>query len=155
MKINDAVFGAVLIALCAAIFAAVQSYPTIPGQSVGPSVFPRVIAAGLGVCGMLLCLRGLRARGAWVQPAPWWRSRRHVLAVALVVGGTVAFIVFAQSLGFLVVAPLFLAGLFLVFGVRPVLVAPMALGATLAIHYAFYKLLKVPLPWGLLTPIAW
>jgi putative tricarboxylic transport membrane protein len=25
----------------------------------------------------------------------------------------------------------------------------------LVIHLAFYKLLRVPLPWGLLTPIAW
>jgi putative tricarboxylic transport membrane protein len=25
----------------------------------------------------------------------------------------------------------------------------------LAIHYAFYKLLRVPLPWGVLQGIAW
>jgi putative tricarboxylic transport membrane protein len=23
------------------------------------------------------------------------------------------------------------------------------------VHFAFYKLLRVPLPWGILTPIAW
>jgi putative tricarboxylic transport membrane protein len=23
------------------------------------------------------------------------------------------------------------------------------------VHFAFYKLLRVPLPWGFLTPIAW
>jgi putative tricarboxylic transport membrane protein len=27
--------------------------------------------------------------------------------------------------------------------------------ATLVIHFAFYKLLRVPLPWGMLTPYAW
>jgi putative tricarboxylic transport membrane protein len=32
---------------------------------------------------------------------------------------------------------------------------PIALIMTLAIHYAFYKLLRVPLPWGVLMPIAW
>ncbi len=31
----------------------------------------------------------------------------------------------------------------------------VALIATLAIHTAFYKLLKVPLPWGLLDRFAW
>jgi putative tricarboxylic transport membrane protein len=31
----------------------------------------------------------------------------------------------------------------------------ISLIATLVIHTAFYKLLRVPLPWGLLTPIAW
>jgi putative tricarboxylic transport membrane protein len=23
------------------------------------------------------------------------------------------------------------------------------------VHFAFYKLLRVPLPWGILTPMAW
>jgi putative tricarboxylic transport membrane protein len=27
--------------------------------------------------------------------------------------------------------------------------------AALVIHFMFYKLLRVPLPWGLLTPYAW
>jgi len=27
--------------------------------------------------------------------------------------------------------------------------------ATLLVHFAFYKLLRVPLPWGVLTPWAW
>jgi putative tricarboxylic transport membrane protein len=26
---------------------------------------------------------------------------------------------------------------------------------TLVIHFLFYKMLKVPLPWGLLSPYAW
>jgi len=40
-------------------------------------------------------------------------------------------------------------------GVRPSRVVPVAIVATLIIHTGFYKLLKVPLPWGLLQPIAW
>ena len=31
----------------------------------------------------------------------------------------------------------------------------IALVMTLVIHYMFYKLLRVPLPWGVLTPWAW
>ena len=31
----------------------------------------------------------------------------------------------------------------------------IALVATLAVHFMFYKLLRVPLPWGVLTPFAW
>jgi putative tricarboxylic transport membrane protein len=27
--------------------------------------------------------------------------------------------------------------------------------ATVLVHFAFYKLLRVPLPWGVLTPWAW
>jgi putative tricarboxylic transport membrane protein len=35
---------------------------------------------------------------------------------------------------------------------RSVLIAVIA---TLVIHFAFYKLLRVPLPWGILTNYAW
>jgi len=31
----------------------------------------------------------------------------------------------------------------------------VAVIATLVVHFAFYKLLRVPLPWGVLTPWAW
>ena len=33
--------------------------------------------------------------------------------------------------------------------------APLAAGVTLALHFAFYTLLHVPLPWGWLEGIAW
>ena len=35
------------------------------------------------------------------------------------------------------------------------LILPVAIVTTLVIHAGFYKLLKVPLPWGVLQPIAW
>jgi putative tricarboxylic transport membrane protein len=38
--------------------------------------------------------------------------------------------------------------------VRPRTSAIVAVLASLAIWYAFYKLLRVPLPWGVLTPFA-
>ena len=62
---------------------------------------------------------------------------------------------FADSLGFVLCSTLMLIALLWSYGVRPVLVVPVALVATLAIHLGFYKLLKVPLPWGVLQPIAW
>ena len=47
MKINDAVFGVVLLALGVVVLWHVQSFPKIPGQKVGPALFPGSIAAGL------------------------------------------------------------------------------------------------------------
>ena len=32
---------------------------------------------------------------------------------------------------------------------------PIAVVATLVVHFAFYQLLRVPLPWGLLQGVAW
>ena len=40
----------------------VQAFPRIPGQQVGPALFPGFLAIGLGVCGALLVMKGLAAR---------------------------------------------------------------------------------------------
>ena len=43
MKFNDAVLGAVFLALSIAVLVAIQGYPRIPGQSIGPGAFPGLI----------------------------------------------------------------------------------------------------------------
>ena len=48
-----------------------------------------------------------------------------------------------------------IGGTFLAFSVRVQLVLPLALLVTLVIHAAFYKGLRVPLPWGILQPLQW
>ena len=58
------------------------------------------------------------------------------------------------ALAFLIVAPLGLLVLFRAFGVRWRTSTIVAIVATLAIWYAFYKLLRVPLPWGVLERFA-
>ena len=158
MKINDAIFGLVLLALGAAVLFVVQSYPKIPGQSVGPALFPGLIAVGLCVTGAMLLLRGARARaqgGQWLVWDDWVRSPRHALALAVLLGSIVFYIAASNWLGFLPTAALILVALFLVLRVPPGRSVLFAVIATFAIHFAFYKLLRVPLPWGLLTPYAW
>ncbi len=156
MKLNDAVFGAVLLVLGLAVLGHVQSFATIPGQRVGPGLFPGVIAGGLIVCAILLIVGGVRSRHEhpWFEALPWMGSRSHAAAFAAVIGVVVAYILLAQAAGFLLVAPVFLFVLFVVFGVRPGPATLIAVVVTVAIWYAFYKLLRVPLPWGVLTPWA-
>ncbi len=46
MKLNDAVWGALLALLGAAILLVhVQGFPRIPGQNVGPGLFPGIARA--------------------------------------------------------------------------------------------------------------
>lgn len=156
MKLNDAVFGLVLLALGSAVLFAIQGFPKIPGQPVGPALFPGLIAAGLCLCGLLLVVRGLRApRQAWLAFDDWVRSPRHVGALLVLLGSIVFYIVAANRLGFLPTALLILMAMFAVLRVPPGRSVVIAVIATLVIHFAFYKLLRVPLPWGLLTPYAW
>jgi putative tricarboxylic transport membrane protein len=157
LKLNDAIFGALLLALGALVLFAVQGFPKIPGQPVGPALFPGLIATGLCITGAALMVRGwrLRAGRRWVAWEDWVRSPRHVAALLVLLGSIVFYILAANALGFLPIAFVILLANFLVLGVPPGRAVLVAVIATLAIHFAFYKLLRVPLPWGLLTPFAW
>ncbi len=76
-------------------------------------------------------------------------------ALVVLLGSIVFYIVAAQWLGFHPTAFIILMSMFLVLRVRPVRAVIVALVATVTIHLVFYKAMRVPLPWGLLTPYAW
>jgi putative tricarboxylic transport membrane protein len=161
VKVNDAVWGALLLLLAAAVLVHVQSFRTIPGQQYGPAIFPGLVACGLAICAALLIYNGLAASTRhggqewWVTLAPWTRSRRHIFAFVLTIGVNVFYILLVDWLGFIPTGVIYLSVLFAVFGVRAAWILPIAVVLTLAIHTAFYKLLKVPLPWGLLKGFIW
>jgi putative tricarboxylic transport membrane protein len=156
MRINDAIIGAILAVLGAVVLVHVQGFPTIPGQQYGPGLFPGTIAAGFLVCGVLLIVSGLRNRAgaSWIEFGAWMRSPPHLWAAALVIGGVFAYIVLADVVGFLLLAPILLVVWFVALGVRWTTAIVAAVLTTLVIWYAFYKLLRVPLPWGVLTRFA-
>ncbi len=157
MKINDAVFGLLLFALGALVLGVVQGFPKIPGQQVGPALFPGLIAVGLCVGGALLLLRGWRARAVvpWFTGGDWMRSPRHLLAFAVLIGSIVFYMLVSQALGFVLTSTLILSLLFYVLRVGLLKSITLAVAASLLIHLMFYKLLRVPLPWGILQPYAW
>jgi putative tricarboxylic transport membrane protein len=156
VKINDAVFGVVLLLLGIVVVVHVQAFPRIPGQQIGPALFPGLVATGLAVCGVLLILSGVRKRATepWYETAEWMRSGRHFVSFVAVVGGVAAYVLLANAVGFLIVAPVLLWIWFTVLGVRRRTAVVVAIVATVVIWYAFYRLLRVPLPWGVLTGYA-
>ena len=157
MKINDAILGAALILLGVAVLFYARTLPEMPGQDIGPDVFPTVIAIGLIVFSIPLVIGGLRrwsATGA-VQFAEWAQSRGGRLNVLITMGLIVLYIVFGEHVGFIPFGIVIVGSLLLLQGVRPIPSAAIAIVVTLAVHYAFYSLLRVPLPWGILLPVAW
>ena len=114
MKLSDAVFGLLLLALGAAVIAIVSSYPTIAAQRVGPALFPRLIAIGLVIGGLILIVRGWRARATvpWIRFEPWVHSPRHVAGALGVIGSVLFYIVAANWLGFLLTSLIILSVLF-------------------------------------------
>ncbi|MCZ8259557.1 MAG: hypothetical protein O9333_05450, partial [Beijerinckiaceae bacterium] len=58
MKIHDSLLGLLFVMIGAAILFTVAGYPKMPGQDVGPAMFPGVMAAALVIFGGTLALRG-------------------------------------------------------------------------------------------------
>ena len=150
MKLNDTVWGGLLLALSLAILWNVRTFPHIPGQSIGPSAFPAVLAVALAGCAIALIVRGLAAGHARLVFGDWMRSRHHVGNFLLTVAVLLFYIFAADTLGFLITAALILLAMFLKLGVRVKVAVPVAIGTVFFIHIVFYKLLRVTLPWGVL-----
>ena len=122
----------------------------MPGQKFGPAWFPGLIAAGLGVCGAMLIYKGARAGGSWLGFPEWMTRHDPRAAVLAVVGGLLFYILAADLLGFHLTAFAIVALWVRVLGASWRMTAAVAVLAPILIHLAFYKGLRVPLPWGLL-----
>lgn len=156
MKISDAILGALIALLGAVTLWHVRSFPPIPGQNFGAALFPGVVAAGLLLCGLLLAARGvinMAHGGRAVSLDPWIRNPLTVLRFASVPAGLLFYVLASGVLGFHVAAGLAMVAWLLLFGVRPLPAVAMAIGFPVLMHLAFYKLLRVPLPWGVLERI--
>jgi len=156
MKIGDAILGALIALLGAVTLWHVQSFPLIPGQKFGASLFPGVVAAGLVVSGLLLAARGVRQAsrgGRLLVLDDWVRDPLTLLRFVSVPAGLLFYVLTSNFLGFHIAATLAMLGWLLLFGLRPVAAVAMAIGFPVVMHLAFYKLLRIPLPWGLLEGI--
>lgn len=165
MQLSDRFTGLFLIALGGVAAYGGSRLPPVPGQQVGPNVFPMVVGTGLILCGALIALgigrhfedeaeADLAAHSAQEPAAQgargWWRG-----LMALVPPGLLLFYVFAvDRLGFLVTAATIVLTASLALGARLRLAVPLAIGAPLFVHLVFSKLLRVPLPPGLI-PAPW
>lgn len=157
MKINDVLSGLLIGAFGAVIYVYSRSFPPMPGQNVGPNMFPQLIAAGLMICATILVFRGIKTLGAeaWITLPHWLGQRRIALGFMLIPIVLVFYVTMSERLGFIPTAVILLMALFLVFEVRLRTALIVAIVGSLLIHTLFYKLLKVPLPWGILDSVAW
>jgi putative tricarboxylic transport membrane protein len=156
MKLNDTLSGIALLGLAIAVLLNTAGYPQVPGQQVGPAVFPRLIALALGVCALLLIIRGRAAAGdPWVVPGAWLKSPYHRRNFLVTTGCLVFYLLAAEKLGFLLTGVLILSAMFWSLSVPRARILPLAVVITLLIHTVFYKALRVPLPWGWLQPWQW
>ena len=156
MRANDVLSGLALIVFALAMITLTLSFPDFPGQKYGPSLFPRILGAGLILCGAALVRNGLAARRAgapWLELAPWTRDPWRVTSLLLTLALLLVYILASETIGFIPIALVFLLALFVWLGVRPVPAVLTAIVTTIAIHWFFSTMLRVPLPRGWLNAI--
>ena len=154
MKQNtDRSVGLGLIVLAALVLWSARGFPNVPGQKLGAAFLPMLIGVGLLLCGVALTLRRRVRPAGPVGPGVAASSGdEHFGSSGVTIAAVVIYIVAADTVGFLLLAPLVLLATFLAQRVRFGTALGWSLGGTLLVHVAFYKLLRVPLPWGVLTP---
>ncbi|MFN4277479.1 MAG: tripartite tricarboxylate transporter TctB family protein [Ferrovibrio sp.] len=158
MRINDAIFGILLFGLSLFIGFHAAGFPKMPGTAYGPAFFPQVLAAGLGICAVLLILRGivaLRQGAALVVLSPWMRMPGRWMGAMLMLACVVAYTLLDDMLGFHLAGMAVTLVFMLYLGVRPLYAVGFSLGAVIVIWLLFARLLLVPLPGGVLTGLLW
>ena len=151
MKISDTVVGAGCVGAGALIFAGTLGYPSLDAGHPGPALFPRLLAGLMAGLGALLAARGLRERD--VSDSLDWRGLHRspgFVNAMFVLAGVTAYVLLVERVGFLLMSSALIGGLMWRLGVRPLRALAVAVGFTLTVHFLFAKILRVPLPLGLL-----
>ena len=152
MQRTDRWVGLGLALLALTVLWSSRAFPNVPGQKLGAAFLPMLVGAGLLLCAVALIARSFRASAVPDEAPPVPAKAEHYGSSAVIIGAVVAYIGLADRLGFLLVAPLCLVAVFLALRVRLVPAVVWAMAGTVLVHIAFYKLLRVPLPWGVLRP---
>jgi putative tricarboxylic transport membrane protein len=151
MKISDTVVGASFVTAGALIVTGTLGYPTLDGGHPGPALFPRILGTLMMALGAGLALQGVRTRDA-TQTVEWRRLHRNVGVVnaLFVLGGTLAYLGLVDRLGFLISGTLLLFLLMWRLRVPLLRAVIVAIVFNATVHFLFAKVLRVPLPPGLL-----
>jgi putative tricarboxylic transport membrane protein len=151
MKISDTVVGAGFVAAGALIFSGTLGYPTLEAGHPGPSLFPRLLAGLMAIFGGLLSFQGLRARDETDEVA-WLRLHKNpaFINALVVLAGVLAYIFLVEHLGFLIMGALVIFTVMWRLQVRPLKAAVVAIIFNALVHLLFAKVLRVPLPLGIL-----
>jgi putative tricarboxylic transport membrane protein len=161
MRLPDRVTGLFLVGLGAASAYGGWQLPPVPGQPVGPNVFPLVIGTGLALCGLAIAFgighsfeeeEEIIPFEGGDAPAP--RGKLYGLRALLPPALLLFYVLVADRVGFILTAGIIVFVTSTALGARWKLALPLTLFAPIAIHLIFSKLLRVPLPIGLL-PMPW
>jgi putative tricarboxylic transport membrane protein len=159
MHLSDRVTGAVLVGLGALSAYGGSLLPAVPGQDVGPAVFPMIIGFGLVGCGAMIAFgvgRSFEAPDEGEEQIEEAERTGHLVGLKALVPPAllILYVLIVETVGFLATAALIVFLTAMALGARLRLAVPLAVLAPAGVHLVFSKLLRVPLPIGVL-PAPW
>ncbi len=160
MQVSDRISGFLLTALGAATYYGGSLLPPVPGQQVGPNVFPMVIGVALLICGVLIALGvgnsfeeaekivvsvdGAAEEMEAAAPEPWTQKIRILTPPLCVFFYALA----SEKIGFWLTIAIIVSVLAWSMKAKWQHIVWLALLSPPLMHLIFYTLLRVPLPRG-------
>jgi hypothetical protein len=150
-KNKEVVGGLIFCAVSLYLFYEISSFPTTAERyrSLGPEVFPNVIAGSLLVLSIILFIQGLLKQQSPILSFNFLclGSLRMFSIIALLI----VFMLVIESIGFIAWGLAFMALVQFILGERrPATIALLSVAVIAVVYVVFAVLLRVPLPKGIL-----
>lgn len=143
MRSTNAISGGVFIALGLFVWFYSASFPSLDDEHPGPSLFPRLIAVGLVLCGLGLMVAGFRLQEQTNAEDAFSRAGARRLAAGLVLAALIP--VLYAWVGLVPGVGLLCFGVAMMLDVTWWKALAVAAGGTLAVYLLFTQGLGVPL----------
>lgn len=150
MRINERLLALALLVLAAFVIWEASSFPRLAGMSVGPGLFPIVLASALAIGAALMAATSWQKTRSvpLIAIDPEVRNMNSVWRAVAVFASCTLFAAFGKSMGFVIVGTLALGWLLLAFGVRWKLAATITLLLIISVDVFFVRVMRIPLPLG-------
>jgi putative tricarboxylic transport membrane protein len=150
MKKNDIIAGGIFIGLGIFIFTQTFTYPSPEKGHPGPDLFPNLLALLFIIFGGVLVFKAFKTsvREEEISESP--PKPKKIINAFFVMGVIAVFVALVNFLGFLVTSAVLLFVLMKKLGVSLLKSAITSIVLTLFINLMFSKILRVPLPPGIL-----
>lgn len=132
-----------------------SSLDSVAHIEFGPALFPTIVGYILIAFAALAAFDAVRSPAA--DPSATEReplNRHRIILFAAFAAAPLIYVALAPILGFLLTMPIIVGGLAFIASGKPGRSVLLGLTLTLLLHVVFYQVLRVTLPWGVLTNYA-
>lgn len=155
MKLNDAILGAIFLALALWIGVSALGMPRMSGTAIGAGTFPLIVAAMMMVGGAALLVSGLRRSdsGPVAALAPWLDGKPSRIRAGAAIVFVVIYALLGGFIGYPLLVPVLMVALLWLTTRRPVVSVILGVLISGGVWLLFASVLKVPLPLGLMEHV--